>query len=89
MLLEFKVWGSREWYEQAIPMLEEAGLKERPDLAWADPDTDGEKMGCYYDFVDAKEGIDAAHLADILARVKKVVMGGEAPDIEICFVKSS
>jgi hypothetical protein len=88
MLLEFKVWGSREWYEQAVPMLEEAGLKDRPDLAWADPDTDGEKMGCYYDYADEKEGLDPGHLADVLTRVRKVVLNGEAPDIEISFVPS-
>jgi len=26
MLVEFKVWGSDEWYGKAVPMLEEAGL---------------------------------------------------------------
>lgn len=85
MLLEFRVWGSREWYDTAIPMLEDVGLKERPDLAWADPETDGELMGMYYDY-DEKEGIDASQLADVLARVRAVVVAGEAPSIEIRFV---
>lgn len=88
MLLEFKIWGSREWYKQAIPLLEEAGLRDRPDLAWADPETDGEKMGCYYDYVGGPEGLEARHLARVLTRIKQVVMEGETPDIQIRFVAS-
>lgn len=85
MLLEFKVWGSKEWYEQAIPMLEELGLQEVPDLGWSDPDSDGELMGRYYDYTD-KGGVDPAHLADVLARIRKLIMDGEAPSIEVRLV---
>lgn len=86
MILEIVVWGSREWYAQAIPLLEDAGLTERPDLAWADPATDGEKMGCYYDIANGDAPIDAQSLTDVLSQIRRVVMAGETPDIEMRWV---
>lgn len=88
MLLEFVVWGSREWYHQALPMLAEAGLRDRPGLSWADPETDGEEMRCYFDLDASSDAVDAGYLADVLARVRAVVLAGEAPTIEIRFVPS-
>lgn len=89
MLLEIEVWGSREWYQQALPLLAEAGLAPRPDRSWADPRTDGERMICCFDVGDADHPIDAALLADALARVRTLVLAGEAPSIEMRFVPSA
>lgn len=88
MRLEIEVWGSREWYQQALPLLAEAGLRGRPDDSWADPRTDGERMICCYDLDEADRPVDAALLADVLARVRTLVMAGEAPAIEMRFVSS-
>jgi hypothetical protein len=48
MLLEVRVWGSREWYEVALPLIEGKGFKMVPELGWSDPSTDGEFMGFYF-----------------------------------------
>jgi hypothetical protein len=85
MLLEFKVWGSDEWYGKAVPMLEDAGFVALDNLQWADPETDGELMGIYYDFTD-KGSVAALQIAEVLARIKKVIEEGEAPPLEINFV---
>lgn len=86
MLLEIEVWGSREWYEQALPLLQEAGLRDLPDLSWADPETDGERMICRFDLGDPHHPLDATCLSDVLSRVRAAVMAGEAPSIEMRFV---
>ena len=88
MLLQFKVWGSTEWYERGIPLLEGFGLVPRDDLAWADPETDGELMTVYFDYED-KPSLSALDLCDVLRQVKEVVEAGEAPSIEIGIVASS
>lgn len=49
MLLEIEVWGSRDWYERALPLPREAGLCDRPDLAWSDPEADGERTVWRFD----------------------------------------
>lgn len=88
MLLEFKVWGSTEWYERAVPMLEDFGLTPRPDLAWADPETDGEWMRLYFDYDDTLS-LSAFDLFEVLSRLRTIVEGGEAPSLEINVVSSS
>ena len=87
MLLEFKVWGSTEWYERAVPMLEDFGLVPRPELSWADPETDGELMGLYFDYEDTA-ALSAFDLCEVLARVRGIVEAGEAPGLEVNIVSS-
>ena len=50
MLLEVKVTASQEWYEEIMPELEKMGFVVKEELGWADPETDGELMGYYFDY---------------------------------------
>ncbi|NDD26960.1 MAG: hypothetical protein EB084_01655 [Proteobacteria bacterium] len=88
MVLEVEVWGSREWYEQAVPLLTEAGLRDLPKRSWSDPETDGERMLIYFDLDASHKSADALQLADVLKRVRDLVMAGEAPSIAMRFVAS-
>ncbi len=85
MLLEIKVLSSAEWYEKVIPRLEQIGLVLREDLGWADPETDGEYMGYYYDY-QGQEPLRFEDLAATLKKIKAIIARGEAPLIEISVV---
>ena len=84
MLLEVKVMGSAEWYEQAIPAFEEFGFKQMEDMNWSDPETDGEFMGFYYDV--GNKPIPFEHMADFISEIEKIIMDGEAPFIKFRMV---
>lgn len=86
MLLEIKVFGSAEWYEKAIPVIEEMGFHEVAELAWADPETDGELSGHYYDY-SGKENIPFSHFVETIQEIERIVMEGEAPYIKLSMAK--
>lgn len=93
-MIAIEVWGSREWYRKALPLLAEAGLRDLPGRSWADPATDGERMIWLFDLdgpaaKGATAAVDAALLEQVLTRVRSVVLEGEAPSIDIRFVPSS
>ena len=86
MLLEVRVWASHEWYEVVRPKFDEQGFIEREDLGWSDPDTDGEYMGCYFEW-NNEEGLAWEDFCKFLAEIKKIIEAGEAPDIKFYLVK--
>lgn len=85
MQLEFQVWGSREWYEQAVPLLEEHGFHELAALRWADPETDGERMGVYYD-VPAGTDVKVDDFLALMARLRDLLKDAEEPLDSIALV---
>jgi len=87
MLLELKVFGSREWYEKVVPLLENEGFEARADLHWADPETDGELMGCYYDY-NLGQVMPIDRFMHLMAQIQRIIEDGEAPGIEIGLVPS-
>lgn len=86
MLLEVRVWSSQEWYEAAYPKFEEQGFKEREDLGWSDPETDGEFMGYYFEW-NKTEGIAWEDFCKFLQAIKKIIDASEAPDIKFYLVQ--
>ena len=93
-MIAVEVWGSREWYRKALPLLAEVGLRDLPERSWADPAADGERMIWVFDLHGPSTGegavtVDAALLGQVLARVRSVVLEGEVPFIDIRFVPSS
>lgn len=83
MLLEVKVWGSKEWYEQGAPALEALGFVAREDLGGADPETDGELITLFFEL---QKPVVAETLAKTLHTIRTTVLAGEAPQIDIAFV---
>ncbi|MCD4783949.1 MAG: hypothetical protein K8T10_09020 [Candidatus Eremiobacteraeota bacterium] len=86
MLLEIKVFGSAEWYEDVMPTLEKLGFKIVPELNWSDPDTDGELMGFYYTY-DKDEPMPFDEFTETMNEMKKIIMDGEAPYIQFAVVR--
>ena len=78
MRIELIVWGSREWYEEAQPFLEESHLTEVPDTHWADPETDGERMSFSYTYSGDKP-LSWDDLVAIITRVQAILAEAEAP----------
>lgn len=85
MILEVKVFGSAEWYEQCLPAFEEFGFTQIVDMGWSDPETDGEFMGFYYDYAK-DEPLTLEHFKDFLDEIKSIIMDGEAPFIKFAMV---
>ena len=85
MLLEIKVLGSAQWYEQAMPQLEQGGFVLQEDLGWADPETDGEYMGYYYDY-QGQQPLRFEELVALIKKIKTMIRRGEAPLIEVSVV---
>jgi len=86
MLLEINVIGSEEWYEDVMPTLEKLGFKNKSDLNWSDPETDGELMGFYYTY-DKDEPMPLDDFIETISEMKKTIMDGEAPYIKFAIVK--
>ncbi len=84
MLLEVQVVGSAEWFEEALPAFKEFGFRQRKDLGWADPETDGELMGFYYDI--GEDSVPFRHMADFIKEIEKIIQDGEAPYIKFNMV---
>ncbi len=85
MLLEIQVVGSAEWYEKVMPMLDTLKFKQRTELRWSDPNTDGELMGYYYTY-DGKEPMPFNELIDTINDIEQIINDGEAPYIKINIV---
>jgi hypothetical protein len=85
MLLEIKVLSSAEWYEKVIPLLQRRGFVAREDLQWADPETDGEYMGYYYDY-QGNSPLAYEDLAALIKQIKAIIRRGEAPLIDLALV---
>lgn len=86
MLLEARVWGSKEWYEDCMPRLEEKGFVQREDLGWADPETDGEFMGFYYDY-RGQEPLSFEDLAAFINDLKAILDRAYTPPGQFALVK--
>jgi hypothetical protein len=85
MLLEVQVLGSAEWFDEVYPKFKTMGFEEIAELAWADPETDGEFTGHYFEY-KAKEAIPFEHFHDFLKDMEEIILGGEAPYIKINIV---
>lgn len=85
MVVEFVVWGSREWSEQVQPLLAEHLFTELPDLHWADPESDGERMGFSYTYT-GKEPLPWASVSALMTRIEALLEDAEAPleAIRVC-----
>jgi hypothetical protein len=86
MLLEIEVLGSAEWFEQVYPKFKVMGFEEVSELKWADPETDGELMGYYFDYTK-KEGIPVDEFALLLSEMQEILANGEAPYVKMKMVK--
>jgi len=85
MLLEIRVFGSAEWYEDVAPNLETLGFKNIVELNWADPETDGEYMGFYYTY-EGKVPMAFNEFAETIREMEKTIKDGEAPFIQVSIV---
>ncbi len=86
MLLEIQVWGSREWYEKALPLLEKSGFTHLSELRWADPETDGELGGWYFDYAD-ETPLSLDDFQTIMGDLHDVLKDAEAPVQSISVVR--
>lgn len=87
MLLEVKVFGSAEWFDEVYPKFETMGFVEQKDLGWSDPETDGEYMGYYFDY-NENEGMHFDDFVGFIKEMEEIINKGEAPFIKINIVKS-
>lgn len=78
MVLEFVVWGSREWYEQALPLMEKSGFQTVPEMRWADAETDGERMGACFEYADDTP-LSWEDLAALMEDVQRILRDAEGP----------
>ena len=85
MLLEIQVVGSEEWFETVMPMLETLKFKQRTDLRWSDPNTDGELTGYYYTY-EGKEPMPFDEFIETMKDIQQIINDGEAPYIKINIV---
>jgi len=86
VVLEFVVWGSREWYEQALPLLERSGFQAVPEMRWADVETDGERMGACFEYADDTP-LSWEDLSALMEDVQRLLGDAEAP-LEAINIKS-
>lgn len=85
MLMEIQVVGSKEWFEDVMPMFKSLGFKLLEDLTWSDPETDGELSGYYYTY-EGKEPISFNDFVETVRDAEKTIEAGEAPYIKIAIV---
>ncbi|MBM3466148.1 MAG: hypothetical protein FJX76_29015 [Armatimonadetes bacterium] len=78
MLLEIWVWGSREWYEECQPILNEAGFRNVPEKQRNDPNTDGERMCFCYDYAD-EIALPPEKFSALVERLRAILKDAEAP----------
>jgi hypothetical protein len=86
MLLEIRVWGSRQWYKEVMPRLEQKEFALLEDLGWSDPETDGEFMGFYYEYRGA-EPMAVKDLCSFIQELAAIIEHGEAPSVEFNIIK--
>lgn len=82
MVLRIGVGVTREWVEEAAPLLEQAGL--RLVRQFSPPEAEGEYVEC--DFDGGDDPIDATVLFDRVAQVRAVVARSMVPGLTVRFV---
>lgn len=85
MLLEVKVFGSTEWFDDVAPKMDILGFKVREDLTWADPETDGELKGFYYTY-EGKDPMPFDEFVETIKDMEEIINAGEAPYIKFAIV---
>ncbi|MFP4497686.1 MAG: hypothetical protein ACLFQV_05695 [Vulcanimicrobiota bacterium] len=85
MLLEVKVFGSEEWFEQVHPRMLLLGFREDEDLMKVDPESDGEVTIHYFD-LKKKGAMTFEEFTTTIKDMEEIIMEGEAPFIEFRMV---
>lgn len=86
MLLEIGVWGSQQWYEEAMPFLEKKGFELLEDQEGNTEGSDGEFMKFYYDYNHDPLSVD--DLRHLLEDLKRILAPSLTPPPKVFLVKS-
>ena len=83
MKIRIGVGVTQEWVEEAVPVLERAGLRETG--RGTPPEGDGEYVECDYDC--GCDAVDAEAVFAALSSVREIVGRSLVPHLTICFVE--